>query len=1139
MKGNMRRYDVHRKQNRQHPSHLRIVCVPQNFMFRLPLRVLLSLSLFLFISLPAAHTADPRGDNPDAPSSTPEQELAKFHVPPGFEVQLVAAEPRIQKPVNMTFDAAGRLWVTGSELYPWPASVDALGKPIPDFARAYADIAAAFHVGDKAPPITNVARDTVRILSDFSPDGAARKIEVFADGLNVPSGIQPLPRQPGAKGDTAIVYSIPNIWRIEDTDGDGKADKREVLYSMFGFLDTHGGSSSYLYWIDGWIYGTHGFRNHSEVRDRNGKTVVIESGNTYRFRPDGSAFEVYTHGQTNPFGLTVDPLGNFYSADSHSKPVYMLLRGGYYEGIGKQHDGLGFAPRITDDDHGSSAIAGIAYYADDKYPEEFRGNLFNGNPVTQKVNRDKLEWHGSTPKAIRQPDFITSDDPWFRPVQVKLGPDGALYIADFYNPIIGHYEFPLADPRRDHTHGRIWRVVWRGEKKDAPVTAPPDLANLDATGLITRLADSNLIVRTLATNELTDRLGATAIAPLQKTLEAEGQKLLESVRSIPAADVEEKMEMATAAKVATTGLQSLQLAHALWALDRLGGIHTVRMKDIDFHPDAAFRVHLSKIAAARVRRLNEGQPIAPNDGRPFVFSALGGEMRVEMDIATHALYGTKRSPLTDRAAAEAVASFPSALLIHTDIPDQFLRSLLAAPPDDPELGYALRAAYRDQLAQTGAYSFYAHWIENHQGIDRAQAAATTAEVSLAVPTAEAAEFLLLHLERTKLAAPRAAEYLKHALLYLPPEKFDAVMKLITQMGETAGPQKLALAASLSDGVRQRGITAPPAMTAWSQGIILDALSNASDDLARTAVAAVKEQKVDAKLAPLAKIVGDQARDAALRLAAMDAAANLPASKDLLVATFADQDRMSLRKRAAELLVQSGVTDGVLAALPGAPNELAISISGALAKTDAGAAALLALIDAGKTSPRLLLNRAVSGPMAARPQPLRDRVGALVKDLPPEDARLNALVAERAVAFAKTKTDAAHGAQVFQQTCAVCHRFRNAGGNVGPNLDGVIAHGPARLIEDILDPNRNVDPLFRQTTIETTDGETFIGANIRDQGDTLLLADATGKDQTIKKSRIKKQAVSPLSLMPPVFEQAIPPGDFYDLLGYLLSPSAAP
>ncbi|MGB8167542.1 MAG: hypothetical protein WCF18_08620, partial [Chthoniobacteraceae bacterium] len=402
----------------------------------------MKLSLLFLAAFTVPAFADQRGDTPGTQPSTPQEQLAKFHVPPGFEVQLVAAEPEIQKTINLNFDAAGRLWVSGSEMYPWPASTDVNGQPIPDFDKGWRGIVEGFRVGD-APQPSAEAKDTVRILSDFAPDGRARKVTIFADKLNIPSGIQPLPRKAGAKGDTAIVYSIPNIWLLTDADGDGFAEKREPLYTGFGYTDTHGGSSSYIYWIDGWIYGTHGFRNHSEVRDRNGHVTVVDSGNTYRFRPDGSAFEIYAHGQTNPFGLAFDPLGNLFSADSHSKPVYMLLRGGYYEGIGKQHDGLGFAPRITDDDHGSSAIAGIAYYADDKWPAEYRGNLFNGNPVTQRLNRDRLEWHGSTPRAIRMPDFLTCDDPWFRPVNLKLGPDGALYIADFYNPIIGHYEVPL------------------------------------------------------------------------------------------------------------------------------------------------------------------------------------------------------------------------------------------------------------------------------------------------------------------------------------------------------------------------------------------------------------------------------------------------------------------------------------------------------------------------------------------------------------------------------------------------------------------------------------------------------------------------------------------------------------------------
>ena len=272
-------------------------------------KLITSLALFSFSGLAFA-ADDVRGDYPDAPPHTPEEEQKMFHLPPGFEIQLVAAEPQIQKPINLNFDAQGRLWVSGSEQYPWPAATDAAGTPIPNFEKTSQDIANAFAGGRKPPEPSVTGKDTIRILSDFSETGHAGKISIFAEGLNIPSGIQPLPRQPGAKGDTAIVYSLPYIWRMEDTTGNGKADKREILYGPFGFLDTHGGSSSYIYWLDGWIYGTHGFRNHSEVKNRKGETTVLDSGNIYRFKPDGSRIEHYTHGQTNPFGLAFDPLGN-------------------------------------------------------------------------------------------------------------------------------------------------------------------------------------------------------------------------------------------------------------------------------------------------------------------------------------------------------------------------------------------------------------------------------------------------------------------------------------------------------------------------------------------------------------------------------------------------------------------------------------------------------------------------------------------------------------------------------------------------------------------------------------------------------------------------------------------------------------
>ena len=418
------------------------------------------------------------------PHRTPAEERKALHVPPGFEIQLVAAEPDIQKPLNIAFDDRGRLWVTDTVEYPYPAKEGT--KP----------------------------RDTVKILSDFGPDGKARSITTFADGLNIPIGLLPLP-----SATAALVHSIPDIFLLRDTNGDGRADSREVLYGVFGHRDTHGMTNAFSWGFDGWIYACHGFSNSSTVQGKDKRPIEMNSGNTYRMRPDGSHAEYFTHGQVNPFGLAFDPLGNLYSCDCHSRPVYQLLRGAWYPSFGKPDDGLGFGPEMVTYDHGSTGIGGISYYAAEQFPEAFRGTIFVGNVVTNRINHDRIEWHGSTPKGIEQPDFVWSEDNWFRPVDIELGPDGALYVADFYNRIIGHYEVPLTHPGRDRTSGRIWRIVYRGP--DGKLPPPPgamDRTRSSVDQLVIDLGNPNLAVRISAANQLAGRGGDEASGAMRSLL---------------------------------------------------------------------------------------------------------------------------------------------------------------------------------------------------------------------------------------------------------------------------------------------------------------------------------------------------------------------------------------------------------------------------------------------------------------------------------------------------------------------------------------------------------------------------------------------------------------------------------------------
>jgi len=223
--------------------------------------------LVLALTLAAACVlaADPFAENirTTAPL-TPDQERLSFHLPPGFEIQLVASEPEIGKPMNLAFDARGRLWLTQSREYPYAAPLD---KP---------------------------ARDMIKVLSDFDENGRARQVSTFADGLNIPIGLYPFK-------DGVIAFSIPYIYFFQDTNGDGRADKKEIILGRQGFeRDVHGLTSSFRRGFDGWLYADHGYNNNTTLTAKDGSTIQMNSGNTYRFRVDGSRVEQFTWGQVNP-----------------------------------------------------------------------------------------------------------------------------------------------------------------------------------------------------------------------------------------------------------------------------------------------------------------------------------------------------------------------------------------------------------------------------------------------------------------------------------------------------------------------------------------------------------------------------------------------------------------------------------------------------------------------------------------------------------------------------------------------------------------------------------------------------------------------------------------------------------------------
>jgi len=964
---------------------------------------------------------------------TPGKQQQKLRLLPGFEMQLVAAEPDIINPINIAFDARGRLWVAQSIEYPFPAA------------------------GQKT-------RDTIKILEDFGPDGRARKVTTFADNVNIPIGVLPVT-------DVAIVFSIPNIYHMIDRDGDGKADERKVLYSSYGFKDTHGMTGEFMWGFDGWIYACHGFSNTSTVKGGGPEQITMQSGNTYRIKPDGSRIEYFTHGQVNPFGLAFDPLGNLFSCDCHTRPLYQLLRGAYYPSFGKANDGLGFGPEMITHSHGSTAIAGIAYYADDAFPAEYRDNLFIGNVVTNRINRDCLERFGATYKGIEMPDLVRSEDPWFRPVDIKLGPDGALYVADFYDRIIGHYEVPLNHPGRDRKLGRIWRIVYRGTDGNQPRPVV-DVTMASDAQLAEHLNHSNISVRIHATNQIVQR----------------GKESANTLSLL--------VESGTA----------LQRTHALWALARLDSLSDKALSAAAQSKDASVRVHAMRV-------LSEAK-----DWRA-----------AQRDLALAGLQDS--DAFVQRAAADAVGRHPG---FNNVAPLLTLRH--AVPAKDTHLLHVVRMALRDQLneATFAALANEALQEKDSRGL---------ADVCLGVRTPQSAEFLLHHLERFPLGNPLDV-FAHHIVRY---GDADAVGKLTGFAQRTFAKtpaQQAGVLRSVQKALQERGDKLSQKESDWAAALTgkLILSKNAVD--VQSGIELATEFRVLEALPELQQIAFNTAAGEGQRKAACASLAALDVDKQcdrLIGLLLSTGEALPLREHVARSLAltnRSTAQEKLAKALEVVPARLQSVIAVSLAESKPGAELLLAAIGKGKASARLLQDREVEIRLQRNQVPdLQKRIAALTRGLPAADATLQKLIALRQAGVSTANSDVKKGQVIFEKTCAACHQLQNKGNKIGPQLDGIGIRGVERLLEDLLDPNRNVDQEFRATTLSLNNGQVVVGLFLRQEGEILVLADSQGKEMRVPAASVETRLVSLLSPMPANIAEQLPEEDFHHLLRYLLAQRA--
>ena len=352
------------------------------------------------------------------PPTDPEIERRSFQVADGFEVNLFAADPVLAKPIQMNFDARGRLWIASSEVYP------------------------QIEPGQKA-------NDKVIVLEDVDGDGKADKTSIFADGLLIPTGVEP-----GDGG--AYVANSTELLHMKDTDGDGKADTRRVMLSGFGTEDTHHILHTLRWGWDGQLYMNQSIYIHSHIETPWG-VKRLGGGGIWEFRPETMQLDVFMRGLVNPWGHHVDRWGQSFATDgAGGEGINYVLPGAYYT---TAPDAVRILHGLNP---GSPKHCGLEVASGRHLPDDWQGSLltndFRGNRVCRFVVSDD----GAGFSSREQPELIKTSHSAFRPIDIKMGPDGAIYIADWYNPIIQHGEVDFRDPRRDHTHGRIWRVAAKG-----------------------------------------------------------------------------------------------------------------------------------------------------------------------------------------------------------------------------------------------------------------------------------------------------------------------------------------------------------------------------------------------------------------------------------------------------------------------------------------------------------------------------------------------------------------------------------------------------------------------------------------------------------------------------------------------------
>jgi putative membrane-bound dehydrogenase-like protein len=426
----------------------------------------------------------------------PHEAVSHMTVAPGFEVSMFAAEPEVRQCILVQFDDRGRLWTIQYLQYPNPAGLKRV--QVDRYSRTVYDRI------PEPPPKGPKGADRLTILEDTDGDGRADRFHDFISDLNLATGL--------AFGYGGVfVMQAPYLLFYPDRDRDDKPDGHpEVLLSGFGMEDAQAMANHLTWGPDGWLYGLNGSTTTCKIRG-----IEFQQG-VWRYHPVTRQFELFCEGGGNVYGLTFDADGQLFYSSNGTRPAWHAVQGAYYHKQFSKHGELhnpyafGYFQFVPHENYrGGHVTCGGTFYYGDSFPSSFRGKYLCTNLLAHEI-----QWHSffplrSTFRSRREGELVVTNDTWVAPVDLTVGPDGAAYVADFYDKRTAH---PDPDADWDRTNGRIYRIQEKGAKRAPHV----DLNTLTSDQLVDRLGETNDWYVRLARRILAQRRDRSVIPRLRR-----------------------------------------------------------------------------------------------------------------------------------------------------------------------------------------------------------------------------------------------------------------------------------------------------------------------------------------------------------------------------------------------------------------------------------------------------------------------------------------------------------------------------------------------------------------------------------------------------------------------------------------------